>query len=193
MKQLNNTYKDYYYLCEDGTIYNSDTDTIIKPDKRHLFYLITADNKRKSVSLKPLYRELYNKEYCKDDIKDLKGEEWKEVAGSRGKYFVSNMGRIKSLQRYSAKILNPYSNQGGYLRVDIDIDSHRSSMLVHKLVASAFLSFPDRIDMQIHHIDFNLCNNAANNLEWLTATAHRKKHTERRNNLVSSEPKEDIH
>ncbi len=32
-----------------------------------------------------------------DNIKDLPGEEWREVQDYNGKYLVSNMGRIKSL------------------------------------------------------------------------------------------------
>ena len=30
--------------------------------------------------------------------------------------------------------------------------------------------------MQLHHIDYNKNNNAANNLEWLTPAEHTKKH-----------------
>lgn len=190
---LKQPFKKCYYLCENGTIYNSDTDTIIKPDKRHNFILSTEAGERKSISLRKLYRELYNKEYCIDNIQDLEGEQWKEVIDTKGKYFVSNKGRIKSLQQYKAMILNPYVNQGKYLRVDISIDGSRTSVLVHKLVAAAFLPLPNRIDMQIHHKDLNKNNNAADNLEWLTAADHRKKHNERRNLDASTEPEENIH
>ena len=190
---LKQPFKKCYYLCENGTVYNSDTDTIIKPDKRHNFILSTEAGERKSISLRKLYRELYNKEYCIDNIQDLEGEQWKEVIDTKGKYLVSNKGRIKSLQQYKAMILNPYVNQGKYLRVDISIDGSRTSVLVHKLVAAAFLPLPNRIDMQIHHKDLNKNNNAADNLEWLTASDHRKKHNERRNLDASTEPEENIH
>lgn len=179
MKKLDNTFKNCYYLKENGTIFDSDTNMVIEPDKRHFFLLLAADGTKKKVALKTLYRELYNKEFCKDDIENLEGEEWKEVEDSKGRYFVSNKGRIKSLHRYSAILLKPYTNQSNYLRVDISNEGCRSSVLVHRLVAAAFLPLPDRIDMQIHHKDFNFWNNAADNLEWLSAADHRRKHNEK--------------
>ncbi|MBQ6936418.1 MAG: hypothetical protein IJN49_07695 [Clostridia bacterium] len=38
-------------------------------------------------------------------MKDLKGEVWKEVEGTEGRYYVSNCGRVKSLCGYTAKLL----------------------------------------------------------------------------------------
>lgn len=193
MVNLIQPFKNCYYLCENGTIYNSETGKIIKPDKRHNFYLYTEAGTKKYISQMKLYRQLYNKEYCIDDTENLEGEQWKEVTDTKGKYFVSNKGRIKSLQYYKAMILKPYINQGGYLRVDIDIEGSRRSVLVHRLVAAAFLPLPERIDLQLHHKDLNKNNNAADNLEWLTAADHRKKHNERRNLDASTEPEENIH
>lgn len=40
-----------------------------------------------------------------DLIKDLPGEEWRAIEGYRGKYLVSNFGRIKSLKNANARIL----------------------------------------------------------------------------------------
>ena len=119
MKQLNNGYADYYYLTEDGLIYNVNTDKYIKPDKAHKFKLKRIDNTYKSISLKPLYKIVYNKNYCIDDIKDLPEEEWKFIDDTNELYSVSSEGRIKSYVGYKALILKPYSNNRGYLRVDI--------------------------------------------------------------------------
>lgn len=194
MVNLIQPFKNCYYLCENGTIYNSETDKIIKPDKRHNFYLYTEAGTKKYISQMKLYRQLYNKEYCIDNTENLEGEQWKEVTDTKGKYFVSNKGRIKSLQYYKAMILKPYINQGGYLRVDIDIEGSRRSVLVHRLVAAAFLPLPERIDLQLHHKDFDKKNNAADNLEWLTAAAHGIKHRERNKKCnASTESKEDLH
>ena len=194
MVNLKKPFKNCYYLCEDGTIYNSETEKTIKPDTKHRFYLWTEAGNKKYISQRKLYRQLYNKEYCITDIDNLKDEQWKEVIGTKGKYFVSNKGRIKSYQRYKAAILKPYTNQGGYLRVDIDIEGSRQSILVHRLVAAAFLPLPERIDLQLHHKDFEKKNNAADNLEWLTAAAHGIKHRERNKKCnASTESKEDLY
>ena len=50
-------------------------------------------------------------------IADLPGEEWREIKGYDAKYFVSNMGRIKSLKSGTARILASFVNNKGYPRV----------------------------------------------------------------------------
>lgn len=57
-----------------------------------------------------------------DTIKDLPGEEWREVQGYGGKYLVSNMGRIKSLKNREARILRAFTNNKGYPRVALSRD-----------------------------------------------------------------------
>jgi hypothetical protein len=41
----------------------------------------------------------------------LPGEEWKMIRGTKGKYFISNRGRVKSYADYNAKILKPYTKK----------------------------------------------------------------------------------
>lgn len=179
MIQLNNGYAECYYLKEDGTIYNADTGKLLEPDNKRLYKLKLKDKGYKKVSVRTLYKALYNKPFCNDTIEDLENEQWKEITGTDGYYLISNMGRIKSLQSYDAKILKPYSNQYGYQRVDIVEDGKRVSKLVHKLTAAAWLPMPPQLDYQLHHKDFDKRNNAAANLEYLSAAAHAKKHSER--------------
>ena len=179
MIQLNNGYADYYYLKEDGAIYNAATGKLLEPDSKHLYKLKLKDKGYKKVSIRTLYKALYNKPFCYDDIEDLENEQWKEITGTDGYYLISNMGRINSLQNYDAIILKPYSHQYGYQRVDIVEDGKRVSKLVHKLTAAAWLPMPPQIDYQLHHKDFDKRNNAAANLEYLSAAAHAKKHSER--------------
>ena len=191
MEKINNGYADYYYLLKNGSIYNAKYDTTIKPNKEHTFTLTTIDNKRKKVALKTLYKLVYNKPYCIDNIKNLDNEQWKEIDDTEGLYYVSNKGRIKSLQGYEAIILKGFSNKSNYIRVDIIQGGERQTRLIHRLVAAAFLGVPDKLEMQLHHKDFNKHNNAADNLEWLTAAEHRKKHNERSLNNVSTKPEKD--
>ena len=176
MKQVNNGYADYYYLLKDGSIYNAKDNNTVRPDTKHLYRLKTIDNKTKKVSLKKLYKLVYNDVYCIDRIDNLDDETWKEIDDTDGLYYISNKGRIKSFQGYEAIILKTFNNASGYARVDIIEEGKRQTKLVHRLVAAAFLPFPKRLDMQLHHKDFNKSNNAADNLEWLTAAEHLKKH-----------------
>lgn len=178
MVQVNNGFKDYYYLKEDGTILNAATGKLLQPNKQHLFCLQTKDNHKRKIALSTLYKAVYNKKYCKDTVCDIDNEQWKDIEDTEGLYKVSDKGRIKSLQGYEAMILKPYNNKGGYARVDIIVEGKRQSKLVHRLVAAAFIEPPQKIDMQLHHKDFNKDNNAADNLCWMTIAEHAKTHAE---------------
>lgn len=176
MKQVNHGYADYYYLLEDGSLYNAATDQMAKPSSKHTYMIRTANNDRKKLSLKTLYKLVYNRPYSKDSIENLENEEWKEIEETEGLYFISSKGRVKSLQGYETIILKAFNNQSGYARVDIIEGGKRQTKLIHRLVAAAFLPLPQKLEMQLHHKDFDKDNNAADNLEWLTPAAHAEKH-----------------
>lgn len=193
MTLIGNGFEKYYYIDDAGNVFSTASNRYIKPDKKRLLKLKMEGSGYKCISLKNLYKMVFNKPFCKDSIEDLEGEEWKEVSGTNGFYLVSNLGRVKSLQGYEAMILKPYPNQRGYLRVDIIQEGTRISKLVHKLVANEWLPIPSKMDWQIHHKDFCLENNAASNLEYLSVIEHAQKHKERKmmNGNKSSEPKSD--
>lgn len=192
MKKIDNEFQDYYFLNQDGSVYNSKTDKIIKADKDHMFALKTVDNKYKRIALKTLYKLVYDENFCIDRIEDLEGQKWKVIDSKASGYLVSNKGRIKSQHGYNAYLLKPYPNPKGYFRVDVIINKKRYCKLVHRLVASAFLPKPDDIDMQLHHIDFDKSNNCVENLQWLNVSDHRKKHDERKK-YVSTKSEKNIH
>ena len=178
MKQINNGFAECYYLTDTGEVYNNDTGKLLLPDNKHSVKLKTTDGRYKKVSIKTLYKAVYNRAFAIDKIQSLDNEVWKEV-DSKGNYYVSNKGRVKSYTGYEARLLNPYVNKSGYLRLDIIDDGIRQSKLLHRIVAAAFLPPPAKIDYQLHHKDFDKRNNAADNLEWLCIAEHLKKHRER--------------
>lgn len=101
-------------------------------------------------------------------------EEWRPVMGWEGYYEVSNLGRVRSLDREingyvkSGRILKPQDNGHSYLNVGLHapnkIDKHA---YVHILVATAFIPNPDKLE-EVNHKDFNKQNNSIENLEWVT-------------------------
>lgn len=101
----------------------------------------------------------------------LDGEEWRDIKGFEGWYQVSNFGRIKSLNRPfkpGDKILHPTLKDDGYMKVSLlGGRSKGKNMLIHRLVAEAFLPNPDNLPI-INHKDENKSNNHVENLEWCT-------------------------
>ena len=189
-------YKGDVVITDQGLIIDRANQSLLQPNKRGLYKLTSNSGKTVYRAIKPLYRQVFGKEYAIDTIEDLKGELWKPI-DSRGKYYISNQGRVKSYQLRQAKLLNPYSNQRGYLRVDIKTDSRRT-YLVHQLVALAFIPNDNPIEKDtIDHIDLDKTNNRADNLRWLSradnvrAYQEQKKQREQENDTDNTQPKDN--
>lgn len=88
--------------------------------KENTFLLLDKEGNRRQVGLKRVYREVFNAEYCRDNTQDITGEVWKPIAGTKGRYFASSKGRIKSYCQYEARILKPFDNGKGYQKVSIN-------------------------------------------------------------------------
>lgn len=92
------------------------------------------------------------------------------LPGYEGLYQISNLGNIKGCKRQGADggIIRPAKRKDGYLQVHLRKNGKGKMLLVHRLVASAFLPLVDG-KHQVNHKDGNRSNNASNNLEWCTA------------------------
>ena len=100
----------------------------------------------------------------------------------RGKYQVSNLGRVKSLdviktylnngtlcsRTFKGKILSTRVTHNGYLRVRLWNRPNSYDFFVHRLVAYMFLEEKNISGKQINHKDENKENNNVENLEWVT-------------------------
>lgn len=107
-------------------------------------------------------------------------EIWKDVKGFEGRYQVSNMGRVRSLDRTSVDkagrthhtkgmILKDSLNKGrGYYRVSLS-DGHRNytHYEVHRLVALHFVP-GYKEGLVVNHKNEIKTDNRAENLEWCT-------------------------
>lgn len=173
---------DNYYISENGKITKgSPNGKEIKTDSLHRVYLTDRKGNTKRATLKKLYKQNFEKEFCIDTIENLTGELWKEIPNTSGKYFVSNQGRIKSYCGYSAIILKAEETEKGYLSVKVNSKNER----VHRLVAFAFCQYDKTKkfeDLQVHHIDQNKKNNRAENLLILSPKEHNKIHNVKKEN-----------
>ena len=105
--------------------------------------------------------------------RDESREVWEKIPGIDG-YEVSNMGRVRSLERaivrsngrrqtIRARILRPAKDEWGYPMVGL----HRKTYKVHRLVAMAFM--PEKLaGQEIRHLDGNPENNHLSNLAYGT-------------------------
>ena len=182
LKELD--FQDYYYLdLDNDKIYNEKKKDYVKEVGKYRYRLKNNQNIYKSITLKEIYIRLFNKVFCKDNIKLLENEIFKEIEETKGNYEVSNLGRIKSKTGNYAIILKPYITKGGYERLQIYIDGHKYNKYVHCLVAAAWLKAPKNLEYEIHHKDFNRLNNSAINLEYVSKIEHQKIHNERRKEI----------
>ena len=94
-------------------------------------------------------------------------ERWAIIKGFPN-YAISNRGRVRNLN--TGRLLKHQKKSergGGYAFVTPSRDGHKKNMMVHTLVALAFLG--DRPNGKvIHHKDGNRMNPDARNLEYIT-------------------------
>ena len=97
-------------------------------------------------------------------------EIWKAIEGTDGKYEVSNTGKVRCTdykQTGKTKELTAGEKAGGYLQLRVKIEGRLKTVVVHRLVAKAFVPNPDG-KPEVNHKDGNKKNNHADNLEWVT-------------------------
>ena len=107
-------------------------------------------------------------------------EIWKDIPNYDGLYQVSNLGNVKSLNRYvrtcgnakrlvKEKILKATLDNTGYYVVGLYKNNIQSNYHIHRLVIEAFIPNTQN-KPQVNHIDGNKLNNCLDNLEWCTAS-----------------------
>lgn len=114
-------------------------------------------------------------------------EEWRKIQGYEDDYEVSNLGRVRSVDRIShridsvdmfraGKILSSHDNGRGYLIVNLYKHNKGKLHYVHRLVAHAFIrnsnSFP-----VVDHINSVRDDNRATNLEWVSTEENNRRAT----------------
>lgn len=113
-------------------------------------------------------------------LEDFEGEVWRDIPNFEGYYLVSNMGRIKSLDRntkyrrsrdsistsrfFEGKIIKA-SLYGKYQICHLKIGDLKKAVKYHRIVCSVFHSNPNNLP-EVNHKNEIKTDNRADNLEW---------------------------
>jgi hypothetical protein len=106
-------------------------------------------------------------------------EIWKPIVGYEGFYEVSNLGRIKTKERFIERKDKTFfmlherirklvlHKKTGYLQVSICVENKVKMCSAHRMVASTFIDNPLN-KPQVNHINGIKTDNRVENLEWCT-------------------------
>lgn len=108
--------------------------------------------------------------------------DWKPIEDFENKYFINSDGQIKAVINGKEYLKVPTLNKKRkYFYVMLE-GKKRKNLLVHRLVAKAFIPNPNNLP-EVNHKDFNRGNNKVNNLEWCTRKQNRN-HSEKMGRYV---------
>lgn len=96
----------------------------------------------------------------------METEIWKDIIWYEWLYQVSNLWNIKSFSNKKTNILKSWYCKW-YYQIHLHNDWIKNRILVHRLVAQAFIPNPEN-KPQVNHKDWNKQNNCVQNLEWVT-------------------------
>lgn len=114
---------------------------------------------------------------------EIHSEIWADAVNFEGIYQISNLGRIRSIDRevrFKSRLgieckrnikgqnIKTNINEFGYEYVNLNKNGHSFFKLVHRLVLETFSPIEDSSCYQVNHINYNRRDNRVSNLEWST-------------------------
>jgi len=161
-----------YKISTDYKIYDTAKNKYIPPWSNGLYLFTTKDNNKVRRSIEPLF----NYTFTSILLKELNGTILEEFPN----HIVCRNTQVFSLK--NSRFLSTHKakrSQNTTEKYDIKVDltdktGKTRSMLLHRLMATAFIPNPEN-KSEVNHIDGNPSNNSVENLEWVTKaenTAH---------------------
>lgn len=104
-------------------------------------------------------------------------EQWKDIPGFEGFYQVSNLGKVRSLDRvvntsrgpwkYKGRLLKKLVDGRGYLVINLCSAGTQTTRTIHSLVAEVFIG-PRLKSQEVRHLDGSRTNCVLSNLVYGT-------------------------
>lgn len=102
---------------------------------------------------------IHNKLFIKGGVEEIR------IIQDYPDYFITSEGRVYSIKR--GKFLKYHLSNTGYYRVHLSLNNKSRKILVHRLVAEAFINNTFNKPF-VNHKDENKLNNRVVNLNWCT-------------------------
>lgn len=128
-------------------------------------------------------------------------ETWRQIPGFEGRYEVSDLGRVRSVdrevetsngqvRRYRGMILSP-GRMNDFGHVSVMLGREGGSRCVHELVLLAFVGPPSE-DQECRHLDGDGSNNRLDNLCWGSRGENVKDATRLERRMLTYEQADEI-
>ncbi len=124
-------------------------------------------------------------------------ENWKDITGFEGSYQISDMGRVRSLDRtiisgngktfVKGRIISQFSDGDGYKKVHLNMLGRRFGFKVHRLVVAHFIG--DIGLLHVDHVNGVRSDNRLENLEPVTQAENNKRSYVRTGPIRKKHPK----